>query len=1032
MAYPLDRTKKSSENLTTDEIRMEMFAQLWAGYSSVEGREFLEDNLPITAQFMEAAYEVIKSENSATQGSNAQAQAGQGKQASENNRGTPRLLATIPGQEIRLLKSPPNAVIGRMPKALQQPTRTVWTSLFKAGEKGVLSLAITEDVVNMAKKYMASASDYLKAQYDQQATRLDFELGVEKIIQAYDKLPKNLQGTGEGSVNKFIYDSTVDGLWGFTPSYNPNATLSDIMVRRFRAIEAQSGEAAQIIRDTFEHGHRALRMKQDAVLAAADKEFKQRETAAAGDPAALAEIAQERAAFTAKFASMLKIKDNKPYAYLGRYGDYVAVAKSQEFVDAENLIEKGDVDAAKWMADNQSKSAHYRVSFAETQAEADRMAAEWKASGNFAVTYGAEKLDGSAYTGGGDLFLAFARMQNMITRKSKGELMDSEVTDAMRKLVADLYLTTVAEAGAHAPSMQRKNVSGADMDMMRNLATRGRADAHFLATLKHGEEVTAAMDRMIDERKTNPREATPLLNELLKRQAISLEYRTPNTLAQNLTQFSTVWYLSTNPAFYVQQLLQTAVLSLPFMAGRLGYFRSVRSINQAYKDVGKLVKGLDINDHVDYDRAPADVRDMLKKLVGMGKIDVGIDAEAKARAGDQGVVDKVMLKLQGVNTRVETINRATAAIAAYRAYLQKYGADKTEAATQYASDVVSNTHGSYDGFNTPRLLSSSVGRVVGQFRRFQIIQLSMLAKTIHSAFKGASAEERAVGRATLKFITAHMAVLGGGLGIPFVSQMGNILLSVFGDDDEPKDLEQYLRKQIDNEAVSDLLLNGVPASVGLESLGKKLSMENVASILPFTDIDLSSRAGLEKIYAGLLGPTAGLTLKMADAAGLIGQGDYYKGLEMLMPTGGANLAKSIRFASEGVTQRNGDSVMGPEEISMLDAAFQAVGLPTTTISDRQKLQSVVSNVDKFFDERSAQVKRDYVRAFNKGDTSAMQDAREAWFELQESRSRNGYTRQPASTLFRAPMEQARRERETVSGVQVDRSNRQFVESVANR
>jgi hypothetical protein len=202
--------------------------------------------------------------------------------------------------------------------------------------------------------------------------------------------------------------------------------------------------------------------------------------------------------------------------------------------------------------------------------------------------------------------------------------------------------------------------------------------------------------------------------------------------------------------------------------------------------------------------------------------------------------------------------------------------------------------------------------------------------------------------------------------------------------------------------------------------------------LPFTDIDLSSRAGLEKIYAGLLGPTAGLTLKMADAAGLIGQGDYYKGLEMLMPTGGANLAKSIRFASEGVTQRNGDSVMGPEEISMLDAAFQAVGLPTTTISDRQKLQSVVSNVDKFFDERSAQVKRDYVRAFNKGDTSAMQDAREAWFELQESRSRNGYTRQPASTLFRAPMEQARRERETVSGVQVDRSNRQFVESVANR
>jgi hypothetical protein len=568
------------------------------------------------------------------------------------------------------------------------------------------------------------------------------------------------------------------------------------------------------------------------------------------------------------------------------------------------------------------------------------------------------------------------------------------------------------------------------MDMMRNLATRGRADAHFLSTLKHGEEVSNAVDRMIDERKGNPREATPLLNEILKRQAISLEYTTPSPLAQGLTQFSTVWYLSTNPAFYVQQILQTTVLSLPYMAGRLGYFRSARAISQAYKDVGNMVKGLGLNDHVDYDKAPADVRDMLKKLVGMGKIDVGIDAEAKARAGDQGVIDKVMLKLQGVNTRVETINRSTAAIAAYRAYLQKFGADKVDAATQYAADVVSNTHGSYDGFNTPRLLASNIGRVVGQFRRFQIIMLSMLAKTIHTAFKGSSPEEKAVARASLRFITAHMAVMGGGLGIPFVSQMGGILLSVLGDDDEPKDLEQYLRKAIGNEVVADLLLTGVPSTVGLESLGRKVAMDNVASLLPFTDVDLSSRAGLEKVYAALMGPTAGLTLKMADAAGLMSQGNYYKGMEMLLPTGGANIAKSIRFASEGVTMRNGDTVMGPEEITMVDAAFQAVGLPTTTLSDRQKLQSFVIKSDQFYQDRSAQIRRDYTKAFNSGDTGAMQDAREAWIELQDARLRNGYSRQPVSNLFRAPMEQARRERDTVGGVQANRSNRQFVEDTA--
>jgi len=917
--------------------------------------------------------------------------------------------------------------IERLPAQLQAPTRAVTTNTWSGVKKAGLALAITEDVVKLAQKTMKSAADYLKAQYDQQATRLKFELQVEKILQQYDKLPKHVQGTGENSANRLIHDMTFEGKWGFVPSYNQNVTLDNAMVQRFNAMPAS---AQQLIRDVFEHGHNALVAKQDAVKAAADKVFAARVADAQGDKKELAEIALERKAFDEKFARILKIKDNKPYAYLGRYGNFVAVAKSNEFMEAEKLSANGDLDATKWLKENESNPDHYMVSFAETQAEADRMAADWKGSGKFGQTYASEKLDSSAYIGGGDLFLAFKRMENMITRKAKNELVGGTVLEGMRKLLADMYLASVAESSAHTSSLARKNIAGADMDMMRNLATRGRADAHFLAALQHGDEVTDAMDRMIDERKDNPRESTPVLNELLKRQAQSMEYRLPGTLAQNLTQLSTVYYLSTSPAFYLQQLLQTAVLSLPFMAGRMGYFRSVRAIQQAYGDIRGLVKGMGVNEHVDFDKAPADVRAMLQTLVGMGKIDIGIDSDAKARSSDQGPMSKVMRKLQGVNTRIETINRATAAIAAYRAYLQKYGSDKTAAATQYAADVVSNTHGSYDGFNTPRALSSDVGRVVGQFKRFQIIQLSMLGKLIHTAFKGASAEEKAVARASLKYITGHMAVLGGALGVPFVSQLGNILVNVFGDDDEPKDLEQKLRELIGNEVVADLVLRGVPASVGLESLGKKLAMENVASLLPFTDVSLADRDALTKVYVSLLGPAAALSLKMADGLGMARKGDYYKGLEMLLPNGVSNVMKAGRFATEGVTMRNGDSVLGPDGISMVDAAFQAVGLPTNTITDRQRVQTVVAETDKFYEDRASQIKLDYTRAFKKGDSGAMQDAREEWMQLQDARSRNGYTRQPLSTLFRAPMEQVKRERNTAGGVEFNKNNRRFVESLS--
>jgi hypothetical protein len=342
---------------------------------------------------------------------------------------------------------------------------------------------------------------------------------------------------------------------------------------------------------------------------------------------------------------------------------------------------------------------------------------------------------------------------------------------------------------------------------------------------------------------------------------------------------------------------------------------------------------------------------------------------------------------------------------------------------------VSNTHGSYDGFNTPRALNSDVGRVVGQFKRFQIIQLSMLAKLLHTAFRGASPGEKLVARKSLAFVTGHMAVLGGALGVPFVSQLGNLLVAIFGDDDEPDDLEQKLRKLVGDETVADLLLRGVPAAVGLESLGKKLAMENVAAISPFTDIDLTNRDALTKVYVSLLGPAAGLSLKMADGLGLMRNGDYYKGLEQLLPNGVANVMKGGRYLTEGVTMRNGDTVMSPEDISMLDAAFQAVGLPTGTITDRQRLQNVVYDANKFYDSRTTELKNNYIKAFKSGDSDAMQETRDAWMELQEARARNGYVRQPISTLFKAPMEQRKRERNVANGVEFNKNNRRFVETV---
>ena len=1026
MAYPL-----SKMNMGRMDTQSEIFAQLWAMWSESDSRQFLRDNLPLTATFMETAYEVTQTQQARTETTisdkdrRRQTEHAVQKAAAYFDR--PRQPEAI---QVRFGKgvafNPPTA-FSAMPKALRSSAELTWTNMFR---NAALPLMMTEDVVALAKKYMRSAPKYLESQFKRMAERIRVEGIVDGIIERFEKLPAEVQK----QVNKYIFDSTMNQSWGYYPGAHRVGTtlfeVDDAYRARFEAIEARSPEAAQLIKDTFEHGYQMLLAKQKAVHAMVDREFADREKAAIGDVDALQALAKEKKAARVRASTLMNIQVDKPYAYLARYGDFIVVAKSKEFKHFQERAALKDADykqAEEWLKANVSNPDHYVVQFAETQGEADRIAADLMSTGKYDIQAddaGPKEANGS-YTGG-DAFVAVKRLMNMVGR-------GGEADPHMEKLLSELYLATISEASARKSEIQRKYVAGANDNMMRNLATSGRADAHFLSTVTYNDEITESLEAMRAEATNNRRDAMPLYNEVYARYNKGLDYDPAGPLVKNLTRTTSIWNLAMNPAYYLQQLLQTEVLSVPYMAGRIGYFRAQREMGRAYREVAALVKGLKFNDHVDFNSAaiPSDVRPMLQKLVGMGKIDIGIEAESKALAGETTPLAKVMRKLQGVNNRIETINRTTAAIAAYRGYLRRYGSEHTEAATQFAADVVSNTHGSYDGFNTPRALNNTAGRVFGQFKRFQIIQLSMLAKTIHTAFKGSSQEEKVIARRALGFITAHMAVLGGALGIPFVSQIGSILLGLFGGD-EPDDLETYLRRAINDEAVADLLLRGVPSAVGLESLGKKLAMENVASLTPFVDFDLSSRSGMEKTIIGMMGPSVSLGLKFADGIGMMAQGSYYKGLEQMMPSGIANAMKGIRMGTEGLTMRNGDTVMGAEELTMLDAAFQAVGLPTNTITDRQRLQSVVKNTDKFYQDASTEIKNDYTKAFKSGDSEAMASARDAWAELQASRRAHGYQVQPLSNLFKAPMEQRKRERNVAGGVEFNKGNRTFVQQQSNQ
>lgn len=1032
MAYP-----KLANN--AERIRTELFAQLFSAYTNPMLREAMRLTAPVTYKYMTEVFENVKSTKSffgkteaaaanrrqayANRNSEGGAQARQAVSDGGGNEGrqAPQSYDKI-SKRTQQWVGQSKGFIESLPTWARGPVRTVHNVLF-GGKETALGLMITEDIAEMAKKFMKSVTKYVEVQHLRNSLIATKERRLTSIKTAFEDLDTNTRR----AVNNLISDMTINGKWAFDPQLEgvKPENIDEALKSRFNALPAG---AQKVVKEVFAVGRESLQEKKETIRKIIDDEFNERSAAAETD-SEKADVIRRKTAMEKQFAGILKINPNTPYAPLKRFGSFVVVAKSQAYLDAEAAND------TKEMRKLQSDESHYVVEFAETAGEAEQIYDELNAMGGYKVSAPFKKSTArdSLYRGT-DLYKGFAKLKRVLAAEKGVEASlrtkDAELLGRLETMVNDLYLLSLADSSARKSEMERKKIAGFNRDMMRAFFTQGMADAHYIANLKTADQSMDTMVQMQKEAGENRAEAYPYLNEIMAREAQSLEIREPS-LGDAMNRMAGDWFLTFSPSFYFQQLTQTYVLSLPWLAGKYNYFKSERALRQAYKQILPLVKDTGLKEHMDFSKAPDDVREMLQTLVGRGRIDIGVEAElggfrSEATNPLSEAYNGAANRLRGAINRIEALNRSVAAIAAYRLEMQKSG-DKAKA-IDAADKVVHVTHGSYDGFNTPRLFNkNAVTRSLTQFRRFQIIQLSMLARMVHNAFSGASKTERAMGRKQLAFLLGHTFALGGVKGMPIYVPAAlayGVITGAFGDEDDPEDFEAWLRSK-----GGLLLARGIPANMGIDLSGK-LGMGNVLSLLPYTDVDLSSKQGYANLLLGASGPfLGGLVPKMIDGVNLVAGGDYYRGLEQMLPNGLNNGIKVLRFNTEGITMRNGDVVMSPEEIGFADSVSQLLGLPTTTMTERQYTQGQVIKFDQFYSDRAKELKRDYTRAYKDNDSAAMAESRDAWNNLQESRVKYGYTRKPLSELIKAPREQAKRERGVVGGVETTKSNKGFVRSI---
>lgn len=924
--------------------------------------------------------------------------------------------------------------MAKLPEPLRTPLQHMMDNIYDFAKKGLPYFAFTEDLADVAAKYIPSAKKYVNLMKERQAIRTKFERNVDLILQQYDKLPSEVKGTGEGSVNRFLKDSTMSGKWAYNPGwikgFKEETDIDSSLETRFKALPAS---AQSLVKSVFTHGQNTLLAMQKAVNENINTEYDALIAAAkaANDTKEVTELTKKKAATLTEYNTLMRTNSKKPYAPLKRFGNYVVVGKSQQYIDNEIMASSKAADpdkiaeARKKLRELEKNEDHYFVQFAETAGEANAIVRD--EAGNYDYLENFEK-DSSQGFGVRDLNDVFNRLRNMVEEGTDTSLSETS-QKVLNRLMADLKLTLLSESSARQSERRRKSVAGAESDMMRAFATQGRATASFIASMENSGDIYDTLRDMKKETDSydgagTRAERRRYYNEFMKRHFMGMDYR-PSPFTDKALSTTSMWMLLTNPAYYLQNMTQPFMMSLPVMGGKHGYNRSWKEMTRAYTDIASVIRKHGVGED-SYSKLPEDVRNVVEELVNRGRIDISLEQDlGRWRSSEDSKLAKfgqASELLRGMAQDIETINRVATAVAAYR--LESKRSNPTNA-INYADKIIYTTHGDYSGFNAPRISRSSIGRLATQFRKFQLIQISLMARLFNDAFAGKDADTRLIGKKALGFTIGHTAIMGGLMGLPGFAAIAALYGMVFGDEDEPENPELALRRAIGDDTIADLLLKGVPAAGGVDLSGK-LGMGQMLSLLPYTDVTIDRKGVYQTIGTAVSGPFGGLLAKSAEGIGYIGRGDYYKGVEQLVPTGVANAMKGYRFGTEGITSKTGDVTMSPDDISTVDAFMVALGLPTKPITDRQFLQSAKFDYDQFYNEKTSELKREYVRAYSTGDAAARGEIMNEWRKLQESRARNGYTKQPLSTLLKAPQEKTKREKNTVGGVAVNKANRGFV------
>ena len=330
---------------------------------------------------------------------------------------------------------------------------------------------------------------------------------------------------------------------------------------------------------------------------------------------------------------------------------------------------------------------------------------------------------------------------------------------------------------------------------------------------------------------------------------------------------------------------------------------------------------------------------------------------------------------------VERMNRQASAIAAYELELQRLTAENTAAGNpksqaelqaEAANEALYRTTEMNGGasLNTaPRFTQRGLMRVAMMYKSYGITVTTLLFKTarqIVNNIYGSSPEMKAERDIAMRQMMGHLGVtflLAGAHGLPMFG-LASIVYNMLKDEEELS-FDEVVRLQ-----TSEMFYKGpVNALTGFE-ISERVGLSELLYRANRYNSDPSAEETIVQLLGGPAWSTfSGIKRGLNDMS----QGEYYRGLESMLPLMVSNPMRAARFYFEGGVQTRGDNFIY-EDLTSSELIGRALGFNSAELVRRQDRSSEMMRIGTGVQEQRTKLVERLFLARRAGDDEAAEQA----------------------------------------------------------